>query len=91
MRQLPDNVTYYDETDTFTEKTVPLGLLNSHRTKPGTWGEIVVDEGHLYYRVLEPMIELHHLSDGDHAVIEPDKLHEVKPDGPVKFRVRFYH
>lgn len=70
--------------------TVPKGLLNAHQTKAGTWGKIVVLEGELLYRILEPEIE-EHLLDTEHSgVVEPEVLHEVEPKGTVSFYVDFH-
>jgi tellurite resistance-related uncharacterized protein len=33
---LPEGVTSYKRTPTFTEETIPAGLLNDHQTKEGT-------------------------------------------------------
>ena len=57
MKALPANVFPYKRTPEFTESTVPAGLLRSHDTKDGVWGKIVVLEGTLLYRILEPARE----------------------------------
>lgn len=89
MKQLPDNVTAYKRTDTFTENTIPAGLLKSHKTKPGVWGRIVVLEGELRYRILEPQREDHALTEKNFGVVEPQVPHEVMPIGKVSFYVEF--
>jgi len=73
-------------TPTFTEDTVPAGLLRDHQTKAGVYGRICVEEGQLRYtdadgeRVLGP---------GDVAVTQPGQLHAVEPLGAVRFYVAF--
>jgi tellurite resistance-related uncharacterized protein len=89
MKQLPETVTEYKRTNTFTEKTIPSGLLKSHSTKSSVWGKIVVLEGELLYRILEPAIEDHMLTPEVFGVVEPEVLHEVKPLGKVSFYVVF--
>jgi tellurite resistance-related uncharacterized protein len=65
-------------------------LLKAHRTKHGTWGKIVVLEGELLYRILEPTLKEVHLSPHTHGVVAPDVHHEVQPLGEVQFYVEFY-
>ena len=69
---------------------MPKGLLKAHQTKEGTWGKIVVLEGELCYRILEPEVEEVHLSPGKFGVVEPTVLHEVEPLTELKFYVEFY-
>ena len=94
MKDLPDNVVSYKRTPEFSEDTVPKGLLNAHQTKAGTWGKIVVLEGVLRYRILEPETETEtevtDLSPDLHGVVEPTVLHDVEPLGIVRFYVEFY-
>ncbi len=89
MKPLPDDVTVYKSTPVFTEETVPAGLLRNHRTKPGTWARLVVFEGRLLYRILEPALEEVELSPSLEGVIEPQVMHEVALIGPVRFQVQF--
>jgi len=89
MKTLPKNVTEYKRTPSFTENTVPKGLLRSHTTKSGTWGKIVIEQGLLLYRILEPEIEEIELSTDKFGVVEPQVQHEVEPLGKVKFHVEF--
>ncbi len=89
MKDLPGDVKTYKRTDTFTENTVPAGLLKSHNTKAGVWGKIVVLEGELRYRILEPQVEDVVLTVDRFGVVEPQVLHEVLPLGKVSFYVEF--
>ena len=90
VRFLPDYVKPYKQTPVFTETTIPDGLLNIHQTKAHVWGKIVVLEGELLYRCLEPDISEELLS-ADHAgIVEPACKHQVMPQGNVKFYVEFY-
>ena len=90
METLPENVSPYAKSPEFTEETVPKNLLEAHRTKAGTWAKIVVMEGKLRYRILEPEIEENELSPDRHGVVEPDFSHQVQPIGRVRFFVAFY-
>ncbi|MGB0360105.1 MAG: DUF1971 domain-containing protein [Endozoicomonas sp.] len=90
MKQLPSYVSSYKMTPEFTSDTVPKGLLSAHQTKPGTWGLIVVLEGILEYRILEPQQEIVTLDRDTVGVVEPTILHEVQPQGNVRFYVEFY-
>lgn len=89
MKELPTTVAAYKRTDTFTEETIPKGLLKSHNTKAGVWGKIVILAGELSYRILEPEIEDHVLTTEHFGVVEPQVRHEVAPLGKVSFYVEF--
>lgn len=90
MNRLPDGVSCRGKTAEFTEQSIPDGLRNSHRTAADTWGKIVVLEGRLRYRVLEPQILETELSPAKPGVIEPGVAHEVEALGEVRFCVEFY-
>ena len=90
METLPEGVTAYKRTPTFETGAIPAGLLNAHRTREGVWGRIVVLEGQLVYRILEPAVEEVQLSESVCGVVEPERLHQVAADGPVRFYVEFY-
>ena len=90
MKSLPPTVEAYRRTPEFTEESVPDGLRKAHRTKPGVWGNIVVLEGRLRYRILQsPSCEF--MLDADNpGVVEPEVEHEVEPMGRMRFFVEFY-
>jgi len=90
VKALPEGVSNYAGTPEFTEKSIPENLLKSHRTKAGIWARIVVLEGRLRYRILEPEIRAFELSPGNPGLVEPEVAHEVEPMGQVRFRVEFY-
>lgn len=89
MKSLPADAEVYKTTPVFTEHSVPAGLLRHHQTKHGTWARIVVFEGRLNYRILEPDVEEVELSPSLEGVIEPQVMHEVALIGPVRFQVQF--
>ena len=90
LKALPPDVFPYKRTPEFTESTVPAGLLRSHDTKGGVWGKIVVLEGTLLYRILEPEVEEILLSANRSGVVEPTVKHEVVPSAGVRFYVEFH-
>jgi len=90
VKSLPKNLTVYKQTPEFDQITIPQGLLKAHQTKAGTWGHIVIQEGRLLYRILEPEVEEVHLSIVKSGVVEPTVLHEVEALGNVRFYVEFY-
>jgi tellurite resistance-related uncharacterized protein len=90
MKSLPPDVQPYKRTPEFTELTVPAGLLRGHSTKTGVWATIVMLEGSLRYRILEPVVEDVALSPGRLGIIEPTVLHEVAPAPGSRFFVEFH-
>ena len=90
MKTLPANAVAYQRTAEFTHSTVPSGLLRSHNTKEGVWAKIVVLEGALTDRILEPSVEEIELAPDRFGVIEPTVKHEVVPRSGVRFYVEFH-
>lgn len=90
MKPLPSDLVAYKRTPEFAASTVPAGLLRSHSTKAGTWGVIVVLEGALTYRILEPAVEEVRLDLSTRGIVEPTVRHEVVPEPGVRFYVEFY-
>jgi tellurite resistance-related uncharacterized protein len=90
MKSLPANAVPYKRTSEFTPSTTPSALLRSHSTKAGAWGKVVVLEGTLTYRILEPSIEEVLLSPERFGVVEPTIRHEVVPHAGARFYVEFY-
>jgi tellurite resistance-related uncharacterized protein len=90
VKNLPGDLIPYKRTPEFTDLSVPRGLLKRHRTREATWGEIVVLEGSLVYRILHPDRNEFRLRPGQTGIIEPTILHEVEPHEGVKFYIQFY-
>lgn len=89
---LPPGLEAYKQTATFTEATVPAGLLSDHSTKEGVWGLIEVESGELRYLVTDPRRanrEQTLVAGGEAGIVEPTILHSVEPVGEVRFHVRF--
>jgi tellurite resistance-related uncharacterized protein len=92
MDSLPEGLESYKRTPTFTEASVPAGLLNEHATKEGTWGVIHIEEGSLRYVVTDPRrsaTERIVTPDSAPGIIEPTVLHHVETLGSVRFHVEF--
>ena len=90
MKKLPDDVSEYARTREFSEASIPSNLLKRHRTRAGAWARIVVLEGRLRYRILEPTVKEVELSPGLDGIFEPQIPHEVEPVGRVRFHVEFW-
>lgn len=90
MKVLPTSVRAYKRTPEFTEATIPEGLLRNHTTREGSWATIVVLEGELVYRILQPELAEWILSPNVIGIVEPQVPHEVARRGPVRFYVEFY-
>lgn len=90
MKDLPTEVAPAKRTREFTHQSVPAGLLRGHRTRAGTWGKIVVLEGGLVYRILEPEVEEIELDTKRSGIIEPAVRHEVETRPNVRFYIQFY-
>ena len=90
MNALPEGVAPYARTATFSTRSIPEKLRKSHQTKAGTWAKIVVLEGRLRYRILEPGLREFELSPDHPGVVQPEVPHEVEAMGDVRFYVEFY-
>lgn len=88
--QLPSDVTLHRTTDTFTDSTVPAGLLKAHRVATGVWGCLKVGSGRLRFVWEDGPGEPLELSAGDSVVIPPDTRHHVEPMPDCRFAVEFY-
>jgi tellurite resistance-related uncharacterized protein len=88
MPELPAHAREYKRTATFTQQTVPNGLLSDHTTKAGTWARIVVTSGELGYSFGEPR-RAFVLRPDRAGVVQPQVPHQVELRGPVEFHVEF--
>jgi tellurite resistance-related uncharacterized protein len=89
MKLLPEDVKPYKRTPEFSQDTLPAGLRKRHMTSEGVWGRIVVLEGALRYRILEPESEELLLGPEREGIVAPGVPHEVEPMGDVRFYVEF--
>jgi len=88
MPEPPDGVAEYRRTASFTEATIPAGLLRDHRTAPGVWANIVVEAGSLEYTLDSPRRSFL-LTPERPGVAPPTEPHHVKVVGQVRFHVEF--
>jgi tellurite resistance-related uncharacterized protein len=86
MAELPDGLSAYKRTPTFSEADVPAGLLRDHRTKAGVWAQIIVESGKLEYTCARGTFVL---QPGVVGIVEPEQPHHVRPLDPVRFFVSF--
>lgn len=89
--ELPFAVRLVRSSPLWDERTMPRGLLRSHRLSVGTWGVLKVHEGDLGFSVLgdAPLSMVLHRDSPDWA-IPPEVAHEVRPLGPVRFSIDFF-
>ena len=88
--RIPSGYINYLSTKEFTEDTIPDSLLKRHNTKNGSWGKIVILEGELIYRILEPVEREMILSPDRPGIVEPQIYHKLITCGPVRFRIDFF-
>lgn len=89
MKNLPENVEKYHQSDLFTQETVPDTLLQNHDIKENTWGLICVQSGKLEYTILDEN-KSYTLTTETKGVVEPEVKHKIKPLGDVSFYIEFY-
>ena len=89
MTSLPKGLTPNKRTATFTETTIPAGILKDHQTKAGVWGLIHVLSGSLRY-VIPSLGETKILTPEENGVVIPETPHHVAPMGPFSFNVEFW-
>lgn len=88
MKSLPANVNEYKRTKTFVTGNIPAALLKEHQTLKDVWGKIVITKGELLYVIKEGGEFV--LNSEKFGVVEPQRIHYVKPLGEVEFHVEFY-
>jgi tellurite resistance-related uncharacterized protein len=88
MPALPENAREARRSSSFTQDTVPAGLLRNHGTKPGVWALIVLESGQLDYTFESPL-RTFLLTPDRPGVIPPEVPHHVTIVGPVRFHVSF--
>lgn len=87
--ELPDSLQLVRTSPQWDEHTMPAGLKRSHRIAVGTWGRIVVHEGHLRFAArTEPALNVI-VGPGSTQAIPPDVEHDVQPLDQVCFSIDF--
>ena len=80
----------YASSPIFDQDDLPEALRSYHSTKAGTWGLLRMLEGEVELVFVDPPSSRIVTVDNP-APIPPQALHFVKPDGPMKMQVEFYH
>jgi tellurite methyltransferase len=87
--ELPEGVHLVRTSKQWTQRTMPIGLTRAHRIAAGTWGRIVVHEGHLRFTAqTQPALDTV-LESGSIQAIPPEVEHDVQPLGEVRFSIDF--
>lgn len=87
--ELPEGLRLARSGPEWDERTMPKGLLRSHRLAGGTWGRLVVSEGRLRFTAATDPPTCVVLSSGCMQPVPPEVAHEVEPLGPVRFSIDF--
>lgn len=89
MPKLPAGLEETHRTAEHDSNSVPRGLLSSHRLRAGSWGQIVVLEGHVIYVIEadEPLSFV--LRPGVRGTVEPQRPHHIVVQPGARFFVRF--
>jgi len=90
-KEMPAGYAPYQRTATFTQTSVPQGLLRQHQTKTGVWALVHVSSGSLEFWERSGSGEtLQGVAAGQTATICPGVEHRVAPLGEVEFFVEFW-
>lgn len=91
--ELPSLARLARHTPSWDEASMPERLRQDHRLAPGTWAEIVVEQGDLLLAAPglgEPPPLERKLVPGERAAVPPDVPHHLEPLGPVRFHLVLY-
>ena len=88
MPRIPAAASEYGRTAIF-HGAAPAGLLKSHTTKEGVWGEIVVVAGRVLYVIESEEDASFVLTPDVTGTIAPRVPHHVEPEEDARFFVRF--
>lgn len=87
--RLPEGMARYASSAMFDETSAPAALQSEHTTKAGTWALLEVLSGAIDY-VVPSRDHVLPVGAGEAAAIEPELVHHIRLNGPVRFRVGFY-
>ncbi len=88
--QIPPGYELTRTTPTFTNDTVPAGLLTAHRVADGVWGRLVVRTGSLHFVFEDRPDASLPVGAGGYVDIPPARPHHLELDEPASFAVEFY-
>ena len=88
--EMPSALLFVRTTPEFTQKTVPTGLLSTHRLAPHLWARLTVLKGSVRFTFEEPEVFAIDLEIDQHLDIPPHIAHhvEVLPGG--SFSISFF-
>jgi tellurite methyltransferase len=88
--EMPNGLRLVRRSAEWDEHTMPKGLRRAHQIAAGTWGRIVVHDGHLRFaaRTEPEMVTV--LSAGSTQAIPPEVEHEIEPLAGVRFSIDFF-
>lgn len=79
----------YKTTPIFDEDMLPAAIRNANSTKAGVWGMLRVLEGRADLVFHDPARTLT-VAPGQPGLIEPEAVHHVETDGPVRLEIAFF-
>lgn len=91
--ELPELARLARRTPSWDESSMPERLRQDHRLAPGTWAEVVVEQGDLVLAsptLGDPPPLERKLVRGERAAVPPDVPHHVDPLGAVRFHLVLY-
>ncbi len=88
--EMPSALLFVRTTPEFTEKTVPTGLLSSHRLAPHLWARLTVLKGSVRFTFEEPDVFDIKLETDQHLDIPPLVPHHVLPLSGGSFSISFF-
>lgn len=88
--ELPPDVVKYAESPMFSAATVPDKLTSEHNLKPGVWGRLSVGAGSVEFHITGLPSSRATVRAGESLIIEPEKMHFVRPSADAQFKVDFY-
>jgi hemoglobin len=88
--RLPADCEAYRRLGPFIASTLPPGLLRAHALKPGCWGVLTVEAGHIVYVWDDAPDEPIALGAGNSVVISPERRHHIAVDGEFRLGIMLF-
>ena len=79
----------YKTTPIFDEDSLPAAIRNAHSTKAGVWGMLRVLDGRADLVFHDPA-RVVAVAPGRPGLIEPEAVHHVEINGPVRLEIAFF-
>lgn len=87
-REPPEDLEFVRRTEDFTRTTLPTGLLQDHRLKPGHWGHLHLLQGRLEYHDQTGFTTV--LEGGQSNWVQPELVHHIRPLDEVLLHIEFF-